>query len=91
MAVYRLLFIQAEFAALIMFWQVRAIDLENQSIQQHISFYLSPPAIGASFLLVCIIDLSLNCRQNINKMLQHFRFVADFLKIVCQFMTFENV
>ncbi len=36
------------------------------------------------------ILLSWNCQQNADKILQHFGFVADFSKIVCQFMTFDN-
>ncbi len=35
--------------------------------------------------------LSWNCWWNIDKIFQHFGFVADFLKIVCQLMTFDNV
>ncbi len=39
---------------------------------------------------VVTLLLSWNYRQDVNKILQHFGFVADFLKIVCWFKTFDN-
>ncbi len=38
-----------------------------------------------------IFNLSWYCWQNVDEILQRFGFVTDFSKIVCRFMTFDNL